>query len=136
MRSEYDLQKVTKGHPRSTKVKNRHYTQIKGNRECDRKMTSKEVNEGHPRSRKVKNEFCRNFDDKSRGGSISGGWAGHVCLRVESQAGAVPAAVGRVFLSILTRSRVSAIVHIVRVHLRSDLRPCRRRNLLLFICVH
>ena len=68
MRSEYDLQKVIKGHVRSQRSKNRHYTQIKGNRKCDRKMTSKEVNEGHPRSRKVKNEFCRNFDDKVVGG--------------------------------------------------------------------
>ena len=53
-------------------------------------MTSKKVTRDHPRSREVKSVFNRNFDDKSRGGSISGGWAGHVCLRVESQASACP----------------------------------------------
>jgi len=50
MRSEYDIGKVTKGHPRSQKVKNRHYTVKLGNREGDRKMTSKK---GHSRLSKV-----------------------------------------------------------------------------------
>ena len=59
---------------------------------------------------------------------VNFGWVGGPLVPARRVAGqrlsvVVPAAVCRVFWSILTRTRVPAIVHIVRVHLQLGLRP-------------
>ena len=69
--------KVTQGHRRSPKVKNRYYTQIKGNRECNQTVTfkrSSKVIQGHERSKidiLVKIRLRQEFDvPDSRGGGV------------------------------------------------------------------
>ena len=166
MRSEYDLQKVTKGHVRSQRSKNRHYTQIKGNRKCDRNMTSKrspKVIQGQQRSKidiilklKVIANAIGKWPRKRSMKVIQGherSKTSFVVISTTKIVGGLFRVGGRAICACASCRRPTlvcgctsgcrpcvfvhfAIVHIVRVHLRLDLRPCRRCNLLLFIFVH